>query len=81
VERALDGMQSSPSKGASQREQGVLLANALSRLPADYREVVVLHHFEGLSLTDVGERMGRSLDSAQKLWVRALGRLRRELDE
>jgi len=81
VERALDGMQSTPSKGASQREQGVLLANALSRLPADYREVVVLHHFEGLSLTDVGERMGRSLDSAQKLWVRALGRLRRELDE
>jgi RNA polymerase sigma-70 factor (ECF subfamily) len=81
LERGLDAVQPTPSQGASQREQGILLANALAQLPPDYREVVVLRHFEGLSFVEVGERMGRSLDSVQKLWVRALGRLRQELKE
>lgn len=80
IERSLAAIQSSPSNRASQREQVVLLANALARLPEDYHEVVVLRHFEGLSFNEVGERMGRSLDSVQKLWVRALGRLRQELE-
>lgn len=81
VEHGLNAIQPSPSKGASQREESVLLANALARLPPDYREVVVLRHFEGLAFVEVGERMGRSLDSVQKLWIRALGRLRQELRE
>jgi RNA polymerase sigma factor (sigma-70 family) len=80
IERGLNSVQSSPSKRASQREQVLLLANALARLPDDYHEVVVLRHFEGLSFNQVGERMGRSLDSVQKLWVRALARLRQELE-
>jgi RNA polymerase sigma-70 factor (ECF subfamily) len=41
--------QSTPSQQASQREQAVLLANALDRLPPDYREVIILRHLEGLS--------------------------------
>jgi RNA polymerase sigma-70 factor (ECF subfamily) len=81
IERSLNAIQTSPSKRASQREQVVLLAKALARLPEDYHEVVVLRHFEGLSFNEVSERMDRSLDSVQKLWVRALGRLRQELKE
>lgn len=80
IERGLNSLQSSPSKRASQREQVLLLANALARLPDDYHEVVVLRHFEGLSFAQVAERMERSLDSVQKLWVRALARLRQELE-
>ena len=81
LERGLNAVQPSPSQHARQREQGVLLATALAKLPEDYHEVVVLRHFEELSFLEVSERMGRSVDSVQKLWVRALGRLRQELKE
>jgi RNA polymerase sigma-70 factor, ECF subfamily len=71
--------QSSPSAQAARREQAVLLADALESLPADYREVIVLRHLEGLSFLEVARRMDRSVDAVEKLWVRALARLRRVL--
>jgi RNA polymerase sigma-70 factor (ECF subfamily) len=70
---------SSPSQQASRREQAVLLANALQRLSADYREVLILRHLEGLSFPEVAGRMERSLDSVKKLWTRALVQLRQVL--
>jgi len=72
---------SSPSRLASHREQAVLLADALKGLPADYREVLILRHLEGLTFPQVAQRLGRTDDSVQKLWVRALARLRRSLGE
>jgi RNA polymerase sigma-70 factor (ECF subfamily) len=83
--RDLDGAlftkQSTASQKASNREQATLLADALGRLPEDYRDVIILRHLEGLPFTEVAARMGRSLDSVDKLWVRALGRLRRLMKE
>ncbi|HEX5244973.1 MAG TPA: sigma-70 family RNA polymerase sigma factor [Tepidisphaeraceae bacterium] len=70
---------STPSQHASRREQALLLADALDRLPEDYREVIILRHLEGLSFAEVSQRMERSEDSVQKLWVRALANLRRSL--
>jgi RNA polymerase sigma-70 factor (ECF subfamily) len=72
---------SSPSQQAARREQSVVLANALARLPEDYREVIVLRHLEGLRFPEISERMGRSLDSVQKLWLRGLTRLRQVFGE
>lgn len=66
----------SPSEAASRREQAVLFADALGRLPDDYREVIVLRHLEGLTFPLVAERMGRSVTAVEKLWVRAVMRLR-----
>jgi RNA polymerase sigma-70 factor (ECF subfamily) len=71
--------QSSPSQSASRREQAVLLADALAKLPQDYREVIILSHLESLSFSEVALRMGRSVDSVKNLWARALARLRRSL--
>jgi RNA polymerase sigma-70 factor (ECF subfamily) len=68
----------SPSQAASQREQAVLLADALSRLPEDYRDAIVLRNIEGLTFPEVAKRMGRSQDSVEKLWLRALAKLRQE---
>jgi RNA polymerase sigma-70 factor (ECF subfamily) len=83
--RALDfglvAVQSTPSQHASRREQAVLLANALAELPEDYREVVVLRHLEGLTFPQVAERMERTIDSVEKLWLRAVTRLRRTVRE
>jgi RNA polymerase sigma-70 factor (ECF subfamily) len=70
---------STPSQHASRREQAVLLAEALSRLPEDYREVIILRHLEGLTFPQVAARMNRTEDSVQKLWVRSLANLRRTL--
>jgi RNA polymerase sigma-70 factor, ECF subfamily len=71
--------QDSPSKQVVQREEGVLLADALALLPEDYREVLILRHLEGLTFPQVGQRMERTLDSVKKLWTRALDRLRGSL--
>jgi RNA polymerase sigma-70 factor (ECF subfamily) len=69
----------SPSDRAARSEQGLLLADALGRMPDDYREVLVLRHLEGLTFPEVAARLGRSQDSVKKLWTRALDRLRRTL--
>jgi RNA polymerase sigma-70 factor (ECF subfamily) len=69
-----------PSKLVAGRERTVMLADALGRLPDDYREVIVLRHLEELPFAEVARRMGRSEDAVQKLWVRALARMRKALD-
>jgi RNA polymerase sigma-70 factor (ECF subfamily) len=79
IDAGLIANQSTPSQRASRREQAVLLADALDHLPADYREVIILRHLEGLTFPQIATRMGRSPDSVEKLWVRALPRLRRTL--
>ena len=72
--------ESSPSQQASHRETALLLAEALDRLPDDYREAIVLRQIEGLPFAEVATRMGRSEDSVQKLWIRGLSRLRKETE-
>jgi RNA polymerase sigma-70 factor, ECF subfamily len=79
--QALAAAQSSPSQQASRREQSVQLADALAKLPENYREVIVLRHVEGLPFADVARRMDRTVDSVEKLWIRALGRLRAMLGD
>jgi RNA polymerase sigma-70 factor, ECF subfamily len=70
---------SSPSRVLIRRERQVLLAQALERLPDDSREVIVLRNLEGLSHDEVAQRMGRTTGAVRMLWVRALARLRQEV--
>lgn len=71
----------SPSRIASRREAAVVLADALSQLPSEYREALVLFHLEGLSLAEVAERMGRSVASVRGLRTRAAVKLRTLMKE
>ncbi len=80
LDRNLIAPQSSPSEQAIRREQSVLLAEALGRLPQEWRELLILRHLEGLSFPEVARRLGRSIDSLKKLWPRALASLRRLLE-
>jgi len=66
----------SPSEAACRRERAVLLADAIARLPGDYREIILLRFAEGLPFAEVAVRMGRSVDSVEKLWLRGVLRLR-----
>jgi RNA polymerase sigma-70 factor (ECF subfamily) len=81
VQNSLAEWNQSPSALALKREQAVLLAEALERLPADYREVFVLRNLEHVPLTEVATRMGRSANAVSQLWRRAILALRRELEE
>jgi RNA polymerase sigma-70 factor (ECF subfamily) len=80
LDAGLIAADSSPSQQAAHRETAVILADALDRLPEDYREAIVLRQLEGLPFADVAVRMGRTEDSVQKLWVRGLTRLRKEVE-
>jgi RNA polymerase sigma-70 factor (ECF subfamily) len=66
---------SSPSAHSSRREQAVLLADALERLPADYREVFLLRNLERIPFETTAARMGRSSGAVCMLWARAIKRL------
>jgi RNA polymerase sigma-70 factor (ECF subfamily) len=80
LDRSLVAPQSSPSEQASRREQSVVLAEALGRLPDEWRELLILRHLEGLTFPEVAQRLGRSVDSLKKQWPRALAGLRRALE-
>jgi RNA polymerase sigma-70 factor (ECF subfamily) len=81
LDRGLVAAQSSPSQQAIRREQSALLAEALRRLPAEWRELLILRHLEELTFPEVARRMGRTVDSVKKQWPRALAELRRLLGE
>ena len=81
--RALAAMlalsQTSPSERAVRREEAVVLADAMEQLPPDYRDVLVLRHFRGMTFPRVAQTMNRSLASVEKLWARALAKLREQM--
>jgi RNA polymerase sigma-70 factor (ECF subfamily) len=81
LDRGLVDRSASPSEKAARRERAVLVADALERLPAAYREVLILRHLEELRFPEVARRMGRTLDSVKNLWVRALAQVRDLLGE
>ena len=81
LDRSLVVVQSSPSEQVIHREQSVLLAEALGRLPEEWRELLILRHLEGLSWPETAQRLGRTVDSLKKQWPRALASLRRMLEE
>jgi RNA polymerase sigma-70 factor (ECF subfamily) len=71
----------SPSGQAVAHEQAAALAQALERLPEDYRRVITLRHLEGLPFEEIGARLQRSANAAQLLWMRALERLQQEMGD
>ena len=81
MERVLATDGTSPSASAQRRDLGVVLSDALAQLSEDQREVIVLHHLEGLGWDEVARRMGRTAGAVRKLWARALGQLRPLIDE
>ena len=58
------------------RARAVLLADALARLPEDYRELLVLRHIEERPFEEIAERLERSSGAVRTMWVRALRKLK-----
>lgn len=62
----------SPSMVAERHELQIEVANRVAELPADYRDVIVLRHFRGLSFEAIGKQMDRSAGATRMLWLRAI---------
>ena len=71
----------SPSKQAMAHERTEAVMEALDKLPADYRQIVLLRYREERSFEEIGQMMGRSANAARKLWLRAVERLKQDLIE
>jgi RNA polymerase sigma-70 factor, ECF subfamily len=62
-------------------ERALSLREALARLPADQREVLVLRHVAGLSPGEIADRLGKTEASIHGLHHRGRGALRAALRE
>lgn len=71
--------QSSPSERAQHNEQAVRLAAALETLPDAQREALVLHYWEGCTLPEIAQRLGRTTAAVAGLLQRGLKELRTRL--
>ncbi len=81
VQRALAAPVTSPSVRLEKRERAVLLADALEKLPADYRgESSSCVAWSTFRVVEIATRMGRSTNAVYKLWFRAMATLKQELE-
>jgi len=65
-----------PSGRILQQENAEALKRALAELPPDYERILRLVFFKHMKIKDAAQRMGRSHEATQKLFTRALARLR-----
>jgi RNA polymerase sigma-70 factor (ECF subfamily) len=77
----LVSVQSSPSQRIVRQEEVLRLAEVIARLPDDQREVIVLHHLEGLTLSHLAEHLQRSESAVAGLLHRGLKKLRELMTE
>lgn len=81
LDACIEAHGSSPSEKAVRHEQVLRLATALVDLPEAQREVIVLHHCQGWTLSRVAEHTDRSYASVAGLLRRGLQTLRDVLSD
>ncbi len=70
-----------PDRGVASRESGERLRTALGALPERQRAVVILRHYQELSLEEIATTLGMSLGTVKSSLHRALHRMRAVLTE
>lgn len=73
------GDDETPSQQLIRKEGELLIADALTRLSDDHREVIILRNLQRLPFDEVAQRMNRSRPAAQMLWMRAIHKLQEAL--
>jgi RNA polymerase sigma-70 factor (ECF subfamily) len=68
-----------PDGSAIRREEAAVINAVLARLPSDYRRVLELRYWGGMSFVAMAPELGRSPEAVRKLWFRAVERLQGEL--
>src|SRR5262249_42376929 len=81
LEAWLAAEQSSPSQQAQRHEQALRVAQALATLPPNQNEAIVLRHWHGLSLAEIGQQMNLSTAAVTGLLQRGLRNLKKRLQD
>jgi RNA polymerase sigma-70 factor (ECF subfamily) len=81
LEAWLVAEQSSPSQQVQRQERAVRLAEALATIPENQREAVLLRHWHGCSLVEIGKRLGCTTAAVTGLLHRGLRNLRQQLHD
>ncbi|MFN0051769.1 MAG: sigma-70 family RNA polymerase sigma factor [Planctomycetales bacterium] len=75
----IDALGETPSEHAIENEQEQAMVEAIARLPGDYQRVLLLRYKDELPFESIAQMIGRSVNATEKLWLRAVERLRREM--
>ncbi len=78
LEGWLSAGQSTPRHCAERAEQLLQIASAVENLPPGQRDAVVLFYWQGCSLAEISENLGRSLSAVVGLLHRGVTRLREQ---
>lgn len=81
IDPRLPADQSSPSQRAAREEEAIRLSAALSELSDPQREAIVLQHWHGMKISEIGANLEKSPAAVADLLKRGLARLREILDE
>jgi len=76
---SLIGTTIAPDASAIRKEDAANLHRTLTRLPEDYRTVIWLRYWRGMSFEEIATQMQRSSAATRKLWHRGIRRLNAEL--
>lgn len=71
----------SPSEPMRQQEKSVALANQLSKLRPEYRDVIVLRNLQSLSFNEIAERLDRKPGTVRMLWLRAMDKFKETYED
>lgn len=71
-----DAGENTPEQGADDSDWSSIIQRSLGELPENQRVAVVLQHYDGLELHEIGEVLGISPQAAKSLLHRARTRLR-----
>jgi RNA polymerase sigma-70 factor, ECF subfamily len=75
---AFGKMEGSTSK---MMEERIYIQKALSQLPENYREVIMLRFAEDLQFNEIADQMNQNIEATKSLFRRAIIALRNQLDE
>jgi len=70
----------SPSENIIAIEQQIRIAEAIAQLPEDYQQVIQLRNLDALPFAEIAVLMQRTRPAVQMLWLRALRKLKDQLD-
>jgi|SRR5882724_2891210 len=69
-----------PLHAQVQKEDAIRMREAILKLPARQKEIIVLRHYEGLSLQEIAEAQGCALGTVKSSLHRALANLKEILE-
>jgi RNA polymerase sigma-70 factor (ECF subfamily) len=76
LESLIASQSTSVSSVLQRHESLIQLSDSIARLPAEYREVIILRHIQDLPFKEIAERLSKTSGAVRMIWMRAIEKLR-----